>query len=289
MFRRDGFGMTADMSAERAGSVQLGDRRIHRMGLGTNRVTDTESARAVLRRAVDLGVDFVDTADVYQLGASESTIGRVLGRSMPDVLVATKGGMTRTKDGRGVNGRPEYLRQAVADSLRRLNIDHVELYQLHHVDPDVPIETSVGALQEMQDRGLIRRIGLSNVTVDEIERARQLATIVSVQNRYNLLERQNEGVLDYCEAHSIVFIPWTPLLRAKIAESAAISGTAARYGVTPHQLGLRWLLKRSPVIVPIPGTTSVAHLEANLSAANVELTDADFRELSALSSPTPSS
>jgi pyridoxine 4-dehydrogenase len=278
--------MATELSAAHAGSVHLGDRAIHRLGLGTNRVTDTEPARTLLRRAVQLGVNFVDTADVYQLHASESTLGQVFGKNAPEVLVATKGGMLPSKEVRRVNARPEYLRQAVAESLRRLKVDRIELYQLHWVDPDVPIETSIGALKEMQDAGLIRRIGLSNVTVDEIERARRVANIVSVQNRYNLLERQNESTLEYCEAHSMVFIPWTPLLRGKLPESSALTQMAARYGATPHQLALRWLLKRSPLMLPIPGTLSIQHLEANVAAADIDLTDDDFRELGALSVST---
>lgn len=276
--------MSDRVLAAHAGTVQLGNRTLHRMGLGTNRLTDTEPARAVLRRARELGVNFVDTADVYQSNASETTIGRVLGPDAPDVLVATKGGMVRAPSGREVNGRPEYLRRAVSESLKRLRVDRIELYQLHWVDPQVPIETSIGALKELQDAGQIVRIGLSNVTVEEIERARRVATIVSVQNRYNLLERENEKTLEYCEAHSIVFIPWTPLLRGKLVESKTLTELAARYRVTPHQLALRWLLERSRVILPIPGTLSIAHLEENLAAADIEMSADDFHRLNESSS-----
>ena len=272
--------MTREVSAVRAGSVQIGDRTVHRLGLGTNRLTDTEPARTLLRKAVELGVNFIDTADVYQATSSESTIGRTLGRNAPEVMVATKGGMVRTPDGRGLDGHPEYLQQAVRASLQRLGVDRIELYQLHRVDPEVPLETSVGALKEMQQAGLIRHIGLSNVTEDELERARRVATIVSVQNRYNVLERESEPVLDYCEAHSIVFIPWTPLLRGSLAAARVLSEMATRLKVTPQQLALRWLLSRSPVILPIPGTLSVVHLEDNLAAATVELTADDVHQLS---------
>ena len=189
--------MTGEVSAARAGTVQLGDRAVYRLGLGTNRLTDTEPARALLRRALELGVNFIDTADVYQSNASEITIGKALGDNARGAVVATKGGMVRTPDGRGADGHPEYLRQAVEGSLQRLGVDCIELYQLHRVDPQVPIETSVGALKEMQQAGQIRRIGLSNVTVAELERARRVATIVSVQNRYNILEREQEPVLEY--------------------------------------------------------------------------------------------
>ena len=272
--------MTRGVSAAHAGSVRIGDRSVHRMGLGTNRLTDTEACRALLRRAVELGVDFVDTADIYQSSASETTIGNTFGRDTRGALVATKGGMTRTPDGMGSDGRPEYLRQTVEASLRRLRTDRIELYQLHRVDPRVPIEASVGALKEMQEEGRIHRIGVSNVTVEELDRARRVATIVSVQNRYNLLEREQEKVLEYREAHSIAFIPWTPIARGKLAEAKTLMEVAAVRGVTAHQLALRWLLKRSPVMLPIPGTTSAAHLEENLSAADIELSDDEFRQLS---------
>src|SRR5208282_4813 len=268
---REATSMAREASATHAGSVRVGDRSVHRMGLGTNRLTDTESSRALLRRAVELGVDFVDTADVYQSSASETTIGNTFGSDARSVLVATKGGMTRTPDGMGADGRPEYLRQTVEASLRRLRTERIELYQLHRVDPNVPIETSLGALREMQESGRIHRIGVSNVTVEELERARRVATIVSVQNRYNLLEREDEKVLEYCEAHSIAFIPWTPIARGKLAEAKTLVEMAARRGVTAHQLALRWLLKRSPVMLPIPGTMSIAHLEENLAAADIEL------------------
>ena len=271
--------MRLEVSAVHAGSVRLGERTVPRLGVGTNRLTDTEPARALLRRAVELGVAFIDTADIYQSGASERTIGKVLGGGTRNVLVATKGGMTRAPDGLGVDGRPEHLRQAVADSLRRLGTDCIELYQLHRVDPAVPIETSIGVLKEVQTAGRIRQIGVSNVTVEELERARGVSTIVSVQNRYNLLEREQEDVLDYCEEHRIAFIPYTPLVRGKVAESKKLSEMAARYGVTPYQLALRWLLMRSPIMLPIPGTLSVAHLEENLAAADIDLTPGDFRRL----------
>ena len=273
-------GTTREVSAARAGMIRLGDRMVHRLGLGTNRITDTEETRALLRRALELGVDFIDTADIYQSNASERTIGTILGGSRHDVLVGTKGGMLSASEGRGADGRPEYLRQAVEGSLRRLGTDCIELYQLHCVDPQVPIETSVGALKEIQEAGQIRRIGLSNVTVEELERARRVATIVSVQNRYNLLERGHEKVLEYCERHSIVFIPWTPLLRGNLAPAKTLSEMATRLRVTPHQLALRWLLQRSPMMLPIPGTLSVAHLEENLAAADIVLSDDDFLRLS---------
>ena len=271
--------MPSEVSAAHAGTVQVGDRKVHRMGLGTNRLTDTAAGRTLLQRAVEQGVTFIDTADVYQSGASESTIGRTLGGHPKGVMIATKGGMVRTAGGLGAEGNPDHLRRALAESLHRLGTSCIELYQLHRVDDRVPIETSVGALREMQIAGRIRKIGLSNVTVEEIERARREATIVSVQNRYNLVEREQEGVLDYCEEHGIAFIPYTPLVRGNVAQSKGVSEMAARYGVTPHQLALRWLLMRSPVMLPIPGTLSTAHLQENLAAADIDLSLEDFHLL----------
>jgi aryl-alcohol dehydrogenase-like predicted oxidoreductase len=232
-----------------------------------------------------LDVNFIDTADVYQFNASESTIGKILGKSAPDVMVATKGGITRTPDGGSVDGHPEYLRQAVEESLQRLQVDCIELYQLHRVDPQVPIEASVGALKEMQAAGQIRRIGLSNVSLEELERARRIASIVSVQNQFNLLQQEQQAMLEYCDQHSIAFIPWTPLHRGNLAPAKALTEMAKRYQATPHQLALRWLLKRSPVVLLIPGTLSATHLEENLAAADIDLTDEDFRRLSQPSVP----
>jgi pyridoxine 4-dehydrogenase len=271
--------MLRGVSATHAGSVRLGDRSVNRLGLGTNRLTDTEAGRSLLRRALDLDVNFIDTADVYQSNASEAAIGNTLGSQHPEVVVATKGGMVRSRDGRGADGHADYLRHAVEGSLQRLKVDCIELYQLHRVDPEVPIETSVGALKELQEAGKIRRIGLSNVTVTELERARKIASIVSVQNQYNLLERAQEDVLNYCEAHSIVFIPWTPVARGDLSQARKLNAIADRHNVTPPQLALSWLLRRSPVMLPIPGTLTIAHLEDNLAAADVKLSDEEFREL----------
>jgi pyridoxine 4-dehydrogenase len=272
--------MIRDVNAAGAGSVKVGDRKVHRLGLGTNRVVDSRPARAVLRRAVELGVEFIDTADIYQSGASEATIGAILGTRARGVLVATKGGMIRTPEGLDMDGRPDHLRHAVEGSLQRLGTDCIELYQFHRPDPRVPIETSVQTLQELQEEGRIRQIGLCNVTVDEIERARRLATIVSVQNQYNVLDREHEEVLEYCESHSMVFIPYMPLLRGNLPRARTLWEMATDRGVTPYQLALRWLLQRSPVMLPIPGTISVAHLEENLAAADLELSADDFKQLS---------
>ncbi|HTS32754.1 MAG TPA: aldo/keto reductase [Thermoplasmata archaeon] len=278
--------MTDQVTAARAGTVSLGDRKVHRLGLGTNRLTDTAPARALLRRAVELEVDFFDTADIYQSTRSETTLGATLGTAHARVVIATKGGMIRAPDGLGVNGHPEHLQKAVRSSLERLKVDCIDLYQLHRVDPEVPIEASVEALREMQEAGLVRRIGLSNVSVDELVRARRIAAIVSVQNRYNLLERQEEAVLNFCEEHSIVFIPWTPVRRGDLGQSTTLVEVARRYGVSPQQVALSWLLRRSPLMLPIPGTLSPLHLEENLAAAALELHDEDFRRLRDSSFPS---
>jgi pyridoxine 4-dehydrogenase len=266
--------------ASAAGTVRLGERTVHRLGLGTNRLTPTPAADALLVRARELGIDFLDTADVYQSGSSETALGRSVYASAPEAVIATKGGMTRTADGRGTNGQPDYLRKAVGASLDRLHTETIELYQLHRVDPAVPIETSVQALRALQEEGRIRSIGLCNVTLPELERARRVARIVSVQNRYNLLEREHEDLLPYCEEHSIAFLPWTPIHRGDLNGSPELREAAARLGATPAQVALRWLLRRSPVMLPIPGTLSVSHLEENLAAAELSLDDTEFRNLS---------
>ena len=271
--------MTEGVSADRAGSVRVGDRRVHRIGLGTNRVTDNPTVRAFLRRAVDLGIDFIDTADVYTSGASEETIGAVFPSAADDVLVATKGGLVRTPRGYEEDGRPAHLREAVERSLHRLRKDRLELYFLHRVDPHVPIEESLGALRQLQKEGRIRRIGVSNVTVPELERTRKIVTVVSVENRYSVMEREHEDVLRYCEDHDIVFVPWSPFLRGTIGESMPIAQVAKKCGATPHQVALAWLLDHSSVILPIPGTLSEKHLEENLAAANVTLDSEDVRAL----------
>jgi pyridoxine 4-dehydrogenase len=271
--------MLHGITAASAGTVRIGDRSVNRLGLGTNRLTDSEGSRTLLRRAIELGVNFIDTADVYQAHASEITIGNTLGRNYPDVLVATKGGMLRNPGGLGVDGHPDYLRSAVEGSLQRLQVDAIELYQLHRVDPQVPIESSLGTLKELQQDGKIRRIGLANVTVEEIERARRVAPIVSVQNEYNILQREHEKVLEFCEKQSLAFIPWTPIARGRWPASTKLGALAARLGVTPSQLALSWLLKRSPVMLPIPGTLSLVHLEENLASSAIELSDEDLHEL----------
>lgn len=275
--------MTVDGSDTSSSRIRLGDQRVSRLGLGTNRVTASAEGRAILRRAIDLGVNFIDTADVYQAGASEETIGEVVPPSITHVLVATKGGMIRTNEGLGTDARPEHLREAFENSLRRLRRDRIDLYLLHRVDPRVPIEESLAVLREFQREGRIRQVGVSNVSLPELERARKVVTVVSVQNRYNLLERESEDVLRYCEAQGITFLPWFPLDRGRLSNERTVAAVARRRGVPPPQVALAWLLQRSPVMLPIPGTLSDTHLRENLDAISLVLDSEDIRQLDALS------
>jgi aryl-alcohol dehydrogenase-like predicted oxidoreductase len=266
-----------------------GDLEVNRLGFGAMRITgkgiwgppkDPEVAKQVLRRAVELGVDFIDTADSYGPFVSEDLIREAL-HPYGDVVVATKGGLTRTgPDIWEQLGRPEYLRQCVHMSLRRLGVERIDLWQLHRIDAKVPVEESLGAVKELQDAGLIRHIGLSEVTVAEIEQARKVVDVVTVQNLYNLGNRQSEDVVDYCEREGIGFIPWFPVQAGALARPGGpLDEIAKEHEATHAQLALAWLLKRSPVMLPIPGTGSVAHLEENCAAAEVELTDDEYERL----------
>jgi aryl-alcohol dehydrogenase-like predicted oxidoreductase len=266
-----------------------GDLTVNRLGFGAMRITgdgiwgppkDPEVAKQVLKRAVELGVDFIDTADSYGPFVSEDLIHDAL-HPYGDVVVATKGGLTRSGPGIWEQvGRPEYLRQCVHMSLRRLGLDRIDLWQLHRIDSLVPVEESLGAVKELQDAGLIRHIGLSEVTVAEIEQARAVVDVVTVQNLYNLANRQSEEVLDYCEREGIGFIPWFPVQAGELAKPGGLLDEIARdHDATHAQLALAWLLKRSPVMLPIPGTGSVAHLEENCAAAEVVLTDDEYEAL----------
>jgi aryl-alcohol dehydrogenase-like predicted oxidoreductase len=266
-----------------------GDLTVNRLGFGAMRITgdgiwgppkDREVAKQVLRRAVELGVDFIDTADSYGPYVSEDLIREAL-HPYGDVVVATKGGLTRSGPGIWEQvGRPEYLRQCVHMSLRRLGVERIDLWQLHRIDAKVPVEESLGAVKELQDAGLIRHVGLSEVTVAEIEQARAILPIVTVQNLYNLANRHSEEVLDYCEREGIGFIPWFPVAAGDLARPGGVLDEIAKEHEATHaQLAISWLLKRSPVMLPIPGTGSVAHLEENCAAADVELTDDEYEAL----------
>jgi pyridoxine 4-dehydrogenase len=270
-----------------------GDLPVHRLGYGAMQITgrgvwgepdDRDEAIRVLRRAVDLGVNLIDTADSYGPFVSEDLIAEALHPYPDDLVIATKGGFVRTAPGEWVPvGRPEYLRQCVEMSLRRLKVDRIDLYQLHRIDPKVPPAEQLGELKAMQDEGKIRHIGLSEVTLDQLKAAREHAPIVSVQNLYNLTHRKSQDVLDYCEAENIAFIPWFPLATGELAKPGApVAEAASRHNATPAQFALAWLLHRSPVMLPIPGTSKVAHLEDNLAAATISLSADEVTELDKL-------
>jgi aryl-alcohol dehydrogenase-like predicted oxidoreductase len=268
-----------------------GDLPVNRLGFGAMQLTgpgvwgepaDRDECLRVLRRAVELGVNFIDTADSYGPFVNEDLIREALHPYPADLVIATKGGFTRQGPGVWtVVGRPEYLRQCVEMSLRRLAVERIDLYQLHRIDPAVPLADQLGVLTDMQMEGKIRHIGLSEVPVDDIGAAAKLGRIVSVQNLYNLTNRSSEAVLEHCQAIGIAFIPWFPIATGKLARPGgpldAVS--AGHGGATPAQLALAWLLRRSPVMLPIPGTSKVDHLEENLRAAEVTLTDDEFKAL----------
>ncbi len=271
-----------------------GDLPVHRLGFGAMRITgpgvwgepkDPAEARRVLQRAVELGVNLIDTADAYGPEVSERLIAEALHPYPSGLVIATKGGLTRSGPEKWAPvGRPEYLHQCVEMSLRRLKIDRIDLYQLHRIDPKVPVAETLGALKELQKAGKIRHIGLSEVSVAEIEQARKTVAVVSVQNLYNLGNRQSEAVLDYCAQHGLGFIPWFPLAAGEMARpGGALDQAAHRHGATLSQLALAWLLQRSPVMLPIPGTSSVAHLEENLGAASLKLSAAEWAEIAKVS------
>jgi pyridoxine 4-dehydrogenase len=251
-------------------TLRLGDDDVARIGLGTNRLTNTPEHVAFVRDAVAAGVNFIDTAHIYTGGESEETLGAALSPS-PGGVVATKGGYAPG------HGRPDVLRRQIEESLRRLRTDRIDLYYLHRVDPQTPLEESVGAIKEAVDAGRIRNVGLSQVGNDEIERARRIVPIAAVQDRYNLSDRTYDDVVDRCAAEGIVFVPYYPLRRD---DGRALVDIAERRGTTPEQIALAWLLRRSPAMLPIPGTLSVAHVRENLAALDIELTDAEFEALS---------
>jgi Predicted oxidoreductases (related to aryl-alcohol dehydrogenases) len=267
-----------------------GDVEVNRLGLGAMRLTgpgiwgepkDAGEAKRVLKRAVELGVNFIDTADSYGPAVSERLIGEALSPFPKGLVVATKAGLTRQGPDQWLPvGRPEYLAQQVEMSLRFLKTEVIDLWQLHRVDPKVPVEESLGVIAKLRQQGKIRHVGLSEVKPPEIDQARKVIDIVSVQNLYNLGDRQHEEVLEYCEKHQLAFIPWFPVASGKLAQPGGkLDAIAKRHGATVAQLSIAWLLYRSPVILPIPGTSSVAHLEENLKAAEIFLSDADLKEI----------
>lgn len=288
-----------------AGTFEIAGRSVARLGFGAMRLTglgiwgepeDRRECVRVVRRAVELGVQFIDTADSYGPHVSEEIIREAIHPYPADVLIATKVGLTRTgpdvvdtPHGRvrlGPKawppvGRPEYLRAQVLLSLRRLGLDQIDLLQLHRVDPQVPLEDQVGELKALRDEGKVVAIGLSQVDVAQIERARAVVEISTVQNRFNITERDSEPVLDHCTRHGIGFIPWAPVAQGGLAADDVVDRIAKAHDATPAQVALAWLLARSPVVLPIPGTSKVAHLEENLAAAWIELTAAEVDDLSA--------
>ena len=270
-----------------------GDLAVNRLGFGAMRITgegiwgwppDRENALKVLRRATGLGVDLIDTADAYGPDTSELLIAEALYPYPKGLVIATKGGLTRPGPGEWVpNCRPEHLKQAVEGSLKRLRLERIDLYQLHTVDPKVPIEESLGALKQMQDAGKIRHIGLSNVDPEEIVRARKIVPIVSVQNRYNIEDRKSENVLVYCEKENLGFLPWFPIGGGSgLKPENPLNLAAKAHGVSVYQVALAWLLARSPVMLPIPGTSSLTHLEDNVAAAKLKLTPEEWKAIDAI-------
>jgi pyridoxine 4-dehydrogenase len=267
-----------------------GELQVHRLGFGAMRITgdgiwgppdDPDEAKRLLRRVVELGVDLIDTADSYGPEVSENLIAEALHPYPEGLVIATKGGLLRGGPGQWPSdGRPEHLKEACEASLRRLRLERIDLYQLHSPDNKVPLEDSVGALKELQEEGKIRHIGISNVSIEELEQARAIVDVVTVQNRYNLEDRRSEDVLDACEASGIGFIPWFPLATGRLAEPGSpLDRIASGHDATPAQIALAWLLARSPVMLPIPGTSSVEHFEEDIAAAKIELSAAEVDEI----------
>jgi pyridoxine 4-dehydrogenase len=282
---------TLTVNAKASGTFAIGgDLTVNRLGYGAMRITgdgiwgepkDRETAKKVLRRAVELGVNFIDTADSYGPDVSEQLIGEALAPYAKGVVIATKAGLTRQGPNKWLPvGRPEYLVQQVEMSLRRLKVERIGLWQLHRIDPKVPVEESLGAIKKLQEEGKIRHIGLSEVKPHEIDQARKVVEIVSVQNQYNIGDRQHEDVVAYCTKHKLAFIPWYPVAAGKLAQPGGKLDVASKaHGATVSQLSLAWLLHHSPVMLPIPGTSAVQHLEENIAAADVKLSDAEWKEI----------
>ena len=285
--------MTSQTIASASGTFAVGgDLPVNRLGYGTMQLTgpgvwgeprDPQAAAAVLRRAVELGVNFIDTADSYGPYVAEPLIYRALAPYADDLVIATKAGFTRQGPNKWTPvGRPEYLRQQTEMSLRILGVDRIDLQQLHRIDPTVPLEDQVGELKLLQDEGKIRHIGLSEVSVDDVEAASKIITVASVQNLFNLARRDAEPLLDYATERGIAFIPWFPLATGKLlGDGGPLAELAAKHNASASQLALAWLLRRSPAMLPIPGTSSIEHLEDNLRAAELEVTDAEYDELTA--------
>lgn len=281
-----------DLSAAASGTISLGGQlTVNRLGFGAMRITgegiwgppkDRRTAIAVLRRAIELGVNFIDTADSYGPKVSEELIAQALAPYPRDLVIATKGGWNRPGPNQWTHdASPAHLRNAVEGSLKRLRLDRIDVYQLHTPDPAIPLDASIETLANMQSEGKIRLIALSNVTVEHIERARKIVPIVSVQNRYSFADREWDYVVDYCERHQIAFIPWFPLAAGTVA-GRLLEKIAKTRHAKPIQVALAWLLKRSPLMLPIPGTSSIAHLEENVHAASLQLTEEEYLDLTGI-------
>jgi aryl-alcohol dehydrogenase-like predicted oxidoreductase len=281
---------TTTVTASLAGTIDIGgDMPVNRFGFGAMRLTgqgiwgepaDREECKRVLRRALELGINFIDTADSYGPEVSERLIAETLYPYPNELVIATKGGLLRPGPGQwDPDGRPEHLRAACEGSLKRLRVDQIDLYQFHRPDPKVPFEESIGALKALKDEGKIRHLGLSNVTTDQVEQAQKLTPIVSVQNRYSVYERTSEPVLEFCSLEEIAFLPWRPVEGGELAATGVVAQIARRNGATPAQVALAWLLAHSPVMLPIPGTSKVTHLEENLGAVGLDLAPAELAEL----------
>jgi pyridoxine 4-dehydrogenase len=281
--------MTSAVSAAAAGTIEIGgDLVVRRLGFGAMRITgqgiwgdppDAGQAKATLRRVVELGVNFIDTADAYGPDVSEELIAEALHPYPDDLVIATKGGLVRPGPGVwNADGRPEHLREVCEGSLRRLKLDQIQLYQLHRPDPEVPLAESLGMLVQLKDEGKIRHIGISNVSEEQLKAAQQVTPIVSVQNRYNAADRGSEAVLEVCELEQIAFLPWAPIQQADA--NPAVATAAQRHGASPRQIVLAWMLARSPQILPIPGTGSAGHAEDNIAAASIELTPEEVTAIS---------
>ncbi|AEQ50290.1 aldo/keto reductase [Pelagibacterium halotolerans] len=279
----------SDINAAASGTFSLGDLTINRLGFGAMRITgrgiwgppaDHDGAIATLKRLPELGVNFIDTADSYGPDVSEKLIREAL-HPYDGLLVATKAGLTRAGPDRWApNGMPDYLIEQAQKSLKKLGVEQIALWQLHRIDPRVPRDEQFGAVRMLLDQGIIAHAGLSQVSIEEIEAARKVFPVATVQNRYNLVDRGSEEVLDYCQQHGIGFIPWFPLAAGDLAKPGSVlDGIAKQHGAAPSQIALAWVLKRSPVMLPIPGTSKVAHLEENVAAAEIELSDEDFAAL----------
>lgn len=260
-------------STDSINQIKLGEHEIKRLGLGTNRIADNDESRAILRRVVELGINFIDTAQAY--GQSQEVIGDTLSPYPKNLVIATKGGWSNDND-------PHSLEAQIDESLKLLKLEQIYLWQLHRVDPGAPLTRTMEFLKSQVDAGKIRHIGLSEVSIEQIRAAREVLPILSIQNRYNLTEREHDDVLDYCEQEGIVFIPFFPLSSGSVALNKRLQEVGDRHQATAIQVALAWLLKRSPVMLPIPGTLSPEHLEENLKALQIELTDEDFRYLTAI-------